>query len=155
MDTMWTITITFIGGPVWGCVTGILTNLTGHTYNFWGYEDYLFALCNIATALITWLFCRIFPQELSYRHLRPNQESFTPVKSRHLDETMSKVFALTLLSFTLCFVMSILGGLITFFIEFAGSSAKNKPLINPASVFAGFGIGLIISRITYICIRKN
>jgi len=185
MDTIWTITITFLAGPVWGCVTGVLTNLIGHTYSFWGYEGYLFALCNIVTALITWGFCRVFPDKLTYRHPASNPVSFTPAKSRHFDEIMSKVFALTILSFTLCFAMSILGGLITFFIEISRSSIENKPFINPASAptmfysdmpflireilsripiniidrlistFAGFGIGYIISKIIYVSFKPN
>ena len=185
MDTIFTISITFLAGPVWGCFTGLLTNLIGHTYNFWGFESYLFALCNIATALITWMFCRIFPDKLTYRHISADYASFASAKSRYLDEIMSKAFALTLLSFTLCFAISILGGLITFFIELIRSSAENNPVTNPASVptmfysdmpflakeimsripiniidrlisaFLGFGIGLIISKIIYFFVKSE
>ena len=128
LDTIFTISVTLLVGPVWGCLTGALTNIIGHTNNFWGWEGYLFALCNIATALVTWMFMRFFPQELSI--VRAQTEN---VKSRQLDKVMNLIFVLTLLSFALCLVISILGGLISVFIEILRNTAVSEPVLNPAS----------------------
>jgi len=121
-------------GPVWGCITGALTNLIGHTNNFWGWEGYLFALCSIATALVTWLFMRLFPGELK---LAQEQSAKTPspgdFKSRKLDKIINLIFVLTLLSFALCLIVSILGGLISVFIELLRNTTVSEPVQNPAS----------------------
>ena len=182
MDTIWTIAVTLLGGPVWGCITGILTNFIGHTVNFWGYEGYLFVLCNIATALLTWMFCRLFPDKINFKPIITNSFSSAPAKSRYLDEVMNKVFVLSLLSFSLCLAMSILGGLITFFIEFTRSGVSIQ---NPASAptmfysempflareilsripinlidrllsaFAGFGIAFLLSKVLFKGFKKT
>jgi len=141
LDTIFTISVTLLIGPVWGCLTGVLTNIIGHTNNFWGWEGYLFALCNIATALVTWMFMRLFPKELSIvrmqaenvksRQLEGTQTGY--VKSRQLDKVMNLIFVLTLLSFALCLVISILGGLISVFIEILRNTAASEPVVNPAS----------------------
>ncbi|MCL2759693.1 MAG: hypothetical protein FWD22_05725 [Treponema sp.] len=120
LDTIFTITVTLLCGPVWGSITGALTNIIGHTVNFWGWEGYLFTLCNIATALITWLFMRLFPNELIFS----NQN--TMVKSRQMDKVMNHIFVLMLLSFALCFAMSVLGGLIATLIQFITSSPADE-----------------------------
>ena len=98
LDTVLTVTVTLAGGLVWGSLCGALTNIVNHTILFWGWEGYLFALCNIATAVITWFFKRSFPAEL--RLIRGNKQ-------------MDRVIVLLLLSFALCIVMSVLGGLLT------------------------------------------
>jgi hypothetical protein len=64
LDTVFTVTLTLTGGLFWGALTGALTNLIYNTLFYWGWEGYLFTLCNIATAVVTWLFMRFFPQEL-------------------------------------------------------------------------------------------
>jgi len=139
-DTVFTITVTLLGGPVWGSVTGALSNIIGHTNNFWGWEGYLFALCNIAAALITWLFMRLFPKELNLNLFgagRSEQETVkfsTHTQSRRLDKVMNRVFVLTLLSFALCLVISILGGAISFFIGLIRTSSEAGLSGNPASI---------------------
>jgi len=149
MDTVLTITVTFIGGLFWGCLTGFLTNVIGHTMSFWGWEGYLFSLCNILTALITWKFTRIFLSELTFINDKNEMGTTSFFKSRRLDNIMSIIFVLMLLSFILCFAISIMGGLIAFFIEVI----KTPYSVNLASQNSGFYGGLplvlreIVSRI--------
>jgi len=150
LDTVFTITVTLLIGPVWGCITGALTNIISHTNNFWGWEGYLFALCNIATAVITWLFIRLFPQEL---RLTPEQYNLKPAhlaKSRQLDKIMNRIIILTLLSFALCLTISILGGIISVFIEILrGNETALNPASPPNAHYSEFPLVLreIISRI--------
>ena len=149
MDTVLTITVTFIGGLFWGCLTGVLTNIAGHTLSFWGWEGYLFSLCNILTALITWRFTCIFFSELTFINDKNVNENTSFFKSRRLDNIMNKIFVLMLLSFILCFAISIMGGLIASFIEII----KTPQSVNPASQYSDFYSGLplvlreIVSRI--------
>jgi hypothetical protein len=139
-DTVFTITVTLFGGPVWGSITGALTNIIGHTNNFWGWEGYIFALCNVAVALITWLFMRLFPKELNLSLSVADQSKqeaikfLTPTKSRQLDRIMNRIFVLTFLSFALCLVISILGGTISFFIGIIRTSSEAGLSDNPASI---------------------
>jgi len=118
MDTVLTVTLTLGGGLFWGALCGVFTNLIYQTIWFWGWEGYLFTLCSIATALITWLFIRIFPQELDFstRHAKREQMIHTLGIERgsgKLVKVMDRVIVLFLLSFALCIAMSILGGLLT------------------------------------------
>jgi len=176
MDTVLTITVTFIGGLFWGCLTGVLTNIAGHTMSFWGWEGYLFSLCNILTALITWKFTRLFLSELTFisnKNETENLRSASFFKSRRLDNIMSKIFVLMLLSFILCFAISIMGGLIASFIEIIKMPHSENPASQHSdfygrlplvlreivsripiniidriiSVFAGFGIAYVIGKV--------
>jgi hypothetical protein len=129
-DTIATVTWTLLFGPWWGVLTGALTNL------FAGYQtwpEYLFALCNIATALITWLFIRLFPKELDLKQNTVHSHSF---KSRRFDKNMNRLFILTMLAFALCIVMSIMGGLITVFIQYLQMYGEAA---NPSSTITMFG----------------
>jgi hypothetical protein len=132
LDTVFTVSVTLIGGVFWGALCGTLTNLTGKMIWFSGrdWTSYLFFLCNIATAVITWLFIRFFPRELdlSSEHakyerkprtagiesrsgkLAPPTKLASPMK---LAMSMDRVIVLILLSFALCLAISILGGLIS------------------------------------------
>jgi len=175
LDTILTITITFMGGLFWGMLTGALTNVIVHTIYFWGWEAYLFALCNIATALITWLFIRTFPQDLNFAKSKKNLAVKTFHNSQHLNTVVLRIIILVLLSFVLCFAMSILGGSIAAFIHILNSSSADElhfrawfgftmfphlPLIwveilsripvniidRFISVFAGYGIAVVLNR---------
>jgi len=156
LDTVFTITVTLLGGPILGCLTGALTNFICHTNNFWGWEGYLFALCNIATAIITWLFMRIFPGELNLTHRQidpaatgKNQAFAAHKKILQLDKVMNLIFVLLLLSFALCLTISILGGLISVFIEILRSTGEVNPASPPNSFYSGVPLVLreILSRI--------
>jgi len=174
LDTVLTITVTLFGGLFWGCLTGALTNIIGHSIDFWGWQGYLFALCNIATAFITWLFMRLFPQELKITQ----RQKTTAYK------TMNLVVVLILLSFALCLAMSILGGLISALIQIITNSPademKLKALLGESmfsklpvvlseiisripiniidrllSVFLGFGVAFGISRFLKFLLPKK
>jgi len=149
MDTIFTVTVTLLGGPFLGAITGALTNLIGHTIRFWGWEGYLFAICNIATAYITWLFIRPFPRELNLNELNLNQLNLNQrkdtrydhqaqSKSRVFDLVMGRIVVLILLSFALCVAISILGGLISTFIQILNSVHYGEPGISPSPYFNMF-----------------
>ena len=125
LDTVFTVSLTLIGGLFWGILCGAFSNILIHTYIFWGWEGYLFALCNIATALITWLFTRFFPRELALPY-QPNVLH----KGRRLEGIMSRMVVLILLSFTLCIAISILGGAITVLITYIGPYTRDTTYIH-------------------------
>ena len=126
LDTVFTISVTMVSGLFWGCLCGALTNLITTTFSFWG--AYLFALCSIATAVITWLFTRLFSRELYLGTETPGNTVTLKVKvrSRRLTTVMDRMIALILLSFALCLAMSILGGFIAGFIQIVNPSLTDK-----------------------------
>ena len=184
LDTIFTISITFLYGPLWGAITGGLYNIFCHTLiDMSNWMGYLFALCSIATALITHLFVRLFSVELSLSS-RQTALSVLPQKSQRLNAIMGKIIVLILLSFALCLAMSILGGSIAAFIihrtplltiDNVTASGVFAPTLIPdnmplvlseilaripiniidrlVSVFLGFGFALIVQR--FILRRGN
>ena len=150
LDTILTVTVTLLSGPLWGAITGVLTNIIGHTLRFWGWEGYLFAICNIATALITWMFMHFFPRELNFAHNEKYRYDYhSKPKSRHLTMVMERVIVLMLLSFTLCLAMSILGGLIAAFIQGLNPVHVGEPGLSPNIFFNMFpqGFSVILEEI--------
>jgi hypothetical protein len=173
LDTVFTVALTLSCGLFWGALCGALTNLICYSVWFWGWEAYLFALCNIATAFITAYFMRLFPRELGLVRKTEDTISF---KSTQLSRAMDKVIALMLLAFALCFAMSVMGGVISAAIWGASSSyqyenslliwlgktmfTENTPTVVTEIVaripvnmidriitaFAGYGIALLIKR---------
>jgi len=150
LDTIFTITVTLAYGPLWGVLTGALTNV--HSFTVYGWEYYLFALCNVAAALITWLFIRLFPLELNLS-INAATASNAPLASAghpaftaklyqvgsrrlsvRLSAVMDRLIILTLLSFALCLAISILGGCISVFIGFYKASVNPVESVNPAAV---------------------
>jgi hypothetical protein len=176
LDTVFTVAVTLSCGLFWGALCGALTNIICYSVWFWGWEAYLFAFCNIATAVITWLFIRFFPVELGFVRKTPETAAAISFKSTQLSKVMDKVIALMLLAFTLCFVMSIMGGIISAAIWGASTSypyesslliwlgntmfAENTPKIITEIVaripvnmidriitaFAGYGIAILLQR---------
>ena len=108
LDTILTVSVTLVAGLFWGILCGMLTNIVHHSIWFWGWDAYLFTICNIATAYITWLFMRAFPHELQF--LKPSRPVM--LKSSRLNMAIGRIVVLMLLSFALCLAMSILGGLL-------------------------------------------
>jgi hypothetical protein len=105
-----TMTVTFYGGVFWGVLTGALTNLIQQSIPFAGWPYYLYILCNVAVALVTALFIRWFPQELRIEGTeKPLPKS--QGQSLWLQDLMGRSIVLALLSFVLCLVISVLGGL--------------------------------------------
>jgi hypothetical protein len=120
LDTVLTMTVTFYGGVFWGALTGALTNLIEQSIFFYGWFPYLYAFCNIAVALVTALFIRWFPQELGINSSAGNSEkslSNNQGKSLWLQDLMGRAIVLVLLSFALCLVISVLGGLCSIIIK--------------------------------------
>ncbi|MDR0908655.1 MAG: hypothetical protein LBM77_02715 [Spirochaetaceae bacterium] len=109
LDTVFTIATTFSGGLISGILCGFVTNLfnlISAGYNWW---EYLFALCNAASALIVWVFMGFYPAELGgLRFYSPRRESRRP---------MGVIIILLILSFTLCVLISIMGGAISALVE--------------------------------------
>ena len=124
MDTIFTVTVTFLAGPFWGSLTGALHNIVFQTIRFWGWEGYLFAICNITTAWITWFFIRRFPAELSLH-----------VAGNRLNKIMDRSIVLIIMAMVLCFIMSILGGLISSIIIFMHTHKEGA-----ADIYASSGI---------------
>ncbi|GHV89418.1 hypothetical protein AGMMS50267_17780 [Spirochaetia bacterium] len=114
LDTVLTMTVTFYGGVFWGALTGALTNLMQESLPFVGWGAYLFIICNIAVALVTALFIRWFPQEL---RIAGTEKTLPKNKSRWFQDLMGKAIVLVLLSFALCLVISVLGGLCAVIID--------------------------------------
>ncbi|WP_461257696.1 hypothetical protein [Treponema sp. R80B11-R83G3] len=123
LDTILTVSLTLAGGLFWGLLTGALTNIIGSTLYFSGWEGYLFAICNMATALVTWLFIRFFPKELNLSERPPKTSQKT---SSRLAEAINLMIALILLSFCLCLVISVLGGVIAAFIQSINPTLSGK-----------------------------
>ena len=177
LDTVFTISATLVGGLFWGSLCGALTNLIGNSVWFGGWEAYLFALCNIATAVITWLFIRFFPRELKSGY--SESSGVRPaVRSDRLSLVMDRMIALILLSFALCLGMSILGGFIAGLIQIFDPShtgkwgipslltpsmfSENFPLIlseillripvniidRLISAFGGYGVAVVIGKLS-------
>jgi hypothetical protein len=122
-DTWGTIAAAFCGGLVPALAVGALYNILESLVMAPGdLPDFLFALCNMFTALVVWLWTRLFPRELD---MRPDSEAAVH------KNTAETIFALTTLALTLCVVMSVSGGLIAFFIRTnfplspGGSAADN------------------------------
>jgi len=142
-DTVFTVTLTLLTGPLYGSLTGALTNIIANTIDFeyWGWMGYLFAICNVATALITWLFVRLFPRELNLGR-ETSGAGFKDVSvaanfpSRRLDVIISRLIVLILLSFVLCIAISILGGLLASFMRFM-LTLSDVAAHNPASAKLG------------------
>jgi len=174
LDTTFTISVTLICGLPWGILCGALTNIIHHSIWGYGWEAYLFSICNITTAFITWYFYRFFKQELEGKQ----GDIPSARRSSQLNRIMDKVIILILFSFALCLTMSILGGLIATFILYLNSAyyetdgvtgllsatmfGHNVPVVfkeivsripvniidRLISVFAGYGIAVILKRIS-------
>jgi hypothetical protein len=157
LDTVFTVTLTLTGGLFWGTLTGALTNVIYNTRFFWGWEGYLFALCNIATAVVTWLFMRLFPRDLGWLTLsgqglskspgnNASRPAFTSTfKSRRFEVVADRVIVLFLLAFGLCVAMSIFGGLISGLIQTFNPVYAKEPFVSGA--ISDWNLPLILTEI--------
>ncbi|MDR0403538.1 MAG: hypothetical protein LBH35_08135 [Treponema sp.] len=135
MDTLFTVAMTFYGGPVCGVLTGLLTNPIVNMFNFYGWADILYALCNAAAALVTFFFIRLFPAELGFgagKRITTGEETRTNSPPGVL---MNTLVALLLLSFVMCVVISIQGGLIAILIQPLGGSSNPGPALFKSALF--------------------
>jgi len=148
LDTILTVSLTLAGGLLWGLLTGLLTNAISFLFYFYSWWGFLFVICNMATAAVTWLFVRFFPRELSLPEGPPAEAAAAlgavpeapvgavapeaPYKSprlssRRLAEIMNRMIVLILLSFCLCLVISVLGGVISACIQSANPALAGRP----------------------------
>ena len=135
LDTILTITITFVFGFYWGALCGILGNTIYQTIWFWGWEGHLFTLCSIATAGVVFLFMKLFPRELDLTFTEKKTPNvLTLHKSSRLSSVIDHLIVLILLSFALCLAISILGGVIAGFILINSSYNAEEAVIS--SVFS-------------------
>jgi hypothetical protein len=129
MDTLFTVAMTFYSGPLCGVLTGLLTNPIVNMMHFYGWADLLYALCNAAAALVTLLFIRLFPAELRFgaeKAIKTGELETTPFNNR-LRPLMNTLVVLLLLSFVMCIVISIWGGLTAVVINPFGGSSNPGP----------------------------
>jgi hypothetical protein len=170
MDTLFTVAMTFYGGLLCGVLTGLLTNPIVNMFNFYGWADLLYAFCNAAAALVTVLFIRLFPAELRF-----GAGKAVKADKRRLGPLMNILAVLLVLSFVMCIVISILGGLTAVLIRPLGGSSnpgpelfklallrKNLPAIvteilsriplniidRLLSVFGGYGFAALLRRLS-------
>jgi hypothetical protein len=141
MDTLFTVAMTFYGGPLCGVLTGLLTNSIVNMMHFYGWADLLYALCNAAAALVTLLFIRLFPAELRFgaeKAVKTGELESAPFTNR-LRPLMNTLVVLLLLSFVMCIAISILGGLTTVLINpFGGSSNSDLDIFRLALLRKNF-----------------
>jgi hypothetical protein len=134
MDTIFTVAVTLVGGVFWGAVCGALSTIIGKTIWFSDFLSYLFFLCSIATAFITWFFVRFFPGEIDLSSEQANYEKMIVTagiggRSGKFAQYMNRVIVLILLSFALCMIISVLGGLISTLILFVNPSQVGERVL--------------------------
>jgi hypothetical protein len=136
LDTIFTMVLTFYGGLFWGILTGALTNLIFHSVFFSGWPYYLYTICNITVALVTALFIRWFPRELGL-NVKPQEKLQGGLLSgsMRLQFLIERAIVLILLSFALCVVISILGGIFSTLINIIESPIENYGIIDPGRNF--------------------
>jgi hypothetical protein len=145
LDTVLTMTVTFYGGVFWGALTGMLTNMILQSVFFYGWPYYLYTLCNIAVALVTALFIHWFPQELGIGGMEktlPKGQRQSLWQSQRLQDLMGRAIVLVLLSFTLCLIISVLGGLCAIIIKMI-IKGFHPPVSDPIDPELNFSLALI------------
>jgi hypothetical protein len=134
------MTLTFYGGLFWGILTGALTNLIFHSVFFISWPYYLYTLCNITVALVTALFVRWFPRELNIiktedknkysGRLSDNKLS----NSLQLQSLIERAIVLILLSFAMCIVISVLGGIFSTLIDIIEAPVEGASASQPFEI---------------------
>jgi hypothetical protein len=126
LDTLFTLMVTFLRGPVWGCLCAVFTTLVLQIVDvgMWPYS--LFVVCGIAGVILTWLFTRS-------HHIFDS-------KDEEDGGGFNRVTLLLILSLHMCILMSVLGGLIAFLI----------PILWPStayvfSVISYYKLGLLLN----------
>jgi hypothetical protein len=126
MDTLFTLAVTFLAGPLWGCICAVFTTFLFYILNADGLPNTLYVLCSIGGVFLVDFFRR------SYHLLEPKKGDAqstgggvvqsTSLRSRTegthtFFNTLSNIIpALFILSLSMCMLMSVSGGLIAWFI---------------------------------------
>jgi hypothetical protein len=111
LDTVFTVAAVFSGGLSAGLLTAALSTIVfgaGYAYKIYC----LFGLCSAAAAGLTYLFTRTFPWT---GRLMLTGASAAGQKQQTM--LIDQVIMLILLSLTMCALMSVMGGLISVFIQ--------------------------------------
>jgi hypothetical protein len=111
LDTIFTVAAVFSGGLFAGLLAAVLSTIVfgaGYAYKIYC----LFGLCSAAAAVLTYVFTRNFPWT---ERLRLTGVSAVIQKQQTM--LMDQVIMLILLSLTMCALMSVMGGLISVFIQ--------------------------------------
>ncbi|GHT91226.1 hypothetical protein FACS1894140_1420 [Spirochaetia bacterium] len=120
LDSAFIITAAFSGGIGAGLLASLFTSLGGGIYYyffygrlaFWGVH--LYVLCFAATALVTWLFSRSFPD--ACMPLRLNRLPDAPPGPKNENLTvLDLIIMLSLLALALLIIISVMGALISVF----------------------------------------
>jgi hypothetical protein len=114
LDTIFTIAATFSGGLPAGILTALVFTASCD-YTFWGF--YLFGICSVAAAALTCVFIRAFPAECRKLRLIGRLPDGNFRESEIPPTPLSILTMLTLLSLTMCALISVLGGLIAWFVQ--------------------------------------
>jgi uncharacterized membrane protein len=93
----------------------------------------------MATALVTWLFIRFFPRELNLSIGQGIEIPEPPHTSRRIAEVINRMIILILLSFCLCLVISVLGGVLAAFIQSINPALSGKPYLTGDLTATMFG----------------
>jgi hypothetical protein len=169
-DTLFTVAATFAGGLVPGVATGALTNFVVYPLFFQGQSSlaaHLFGLCNVAVAVVTWLFIRLLPQPRGVTRRDVTRRGVTHQK---FEKHLMVCAVLVTLSLALVAVESVFGGLVAALftsplpgpetaLQFSFyESGLSRPateilsrvpvnlLDRPVSVFGGYGAALLVNK---------
>jgi hypothetical protein len=147
LDTIFTIAITLLFGLKWGVLCGFLNSLYAVTILQNDWVVFLFIICTVAAAFVTFLFMRLFPEELNLV-TASSVSSNKFYKSSRLNAMMFTMIALLLLSFALAVAISILGGIVSAIINLMSSpevaeviavhSAPLTPSMFPEKMYSVF-----------------
>jgi hypothetical protein len=106
MDTLFTLTVAFLAGPFWGCISAVFTTFLSYVlFENDILPNTLFVLCSIGGVLLTDFFRRV-------DHLLEDTEG-----SPFFNTLRNIIPALLILSLAMCLQMSVFGGLIAWFIK--------------------------------------
>ncbi|MFP3042164.1 hypothetical protein LQZ19_10145 [Treponema primitia] len=124
MDTIFTLTVTFLFGPACGILSAILATAINVMATGKPAAYMLYALCSISAVHLTDYFKRHFIEDSSY-----SSEPF-----------INSITSLLLLGVIMCAIVSILGGLIAMFIH----SVALQKLSSPED---DFKLGLLLNNV--------
>jgi hypothetical protein len=121
LDTAFVITAVFSGGLEAGMLTSLVTTALSGVFHrlffgrdyFWG--SYFYGLCFAATALVTWCFSRLFPEECASLRIIRRRKDAPPFPDPPSASPLDRIIMLSLLSLSLWIVISVLGALISLF----------------------------------------
>ena len=175
LDTIFTVAATFVGGIVPGLISAVLTTVIyGMVYfiengtHYFG-ANYLYIFCSITMVLLVRLFAYFFQTECESVRVIGGQDK--PYNGKILQSPL--FIMLTILSLVMCFVISVMGGLISagitsvtgvvdksgwFRLGFImqGFSLTASEILaripvniadKPIAVFGGYGIALLVKKI--------